>query len=377
MMAGKPISHRYGRMLADFHTGETYLHPWEVTLDDGLAAFYAASFQDAAPLWASRSLARALGFRDRPVHPLLCLNLALSFSVHDVSEQAIAHLAYVDIRFPHAAYPGATVQARSTVIEAKPSSSGDKGVVHVATTLADEDGRVVCAFERKALIRGGSLASRPAIPGVEASASQGARDPGDGGALPPELREPLRLPPGARPFAGLPGAFDDFRVGQVYAHAIGKTVGESEHMQLTALMRNSHPLHFDELYCREHSFTKTRVVYGGLVFGWIAALASRDVAGHSLWEAGYEAGAHPAAVAAGDTLYALSKVISTEDRGSAGVVGFALVGVKNVTAEAAFAKHGDALFVPELGKKEGQGVEKVPEKVFEIKRRLLVRRRGL
>ena len=57
-------------------------------------------------------------------------------------------------------------------------------------------------------------------------------------------------------------------------------------MQLTALVRNSHPLHFDELYCKDNSFTKQRVVYGGLVLAWVATLASRDLAGRAVWELG-------------------------------------------------------------------------------------------
>jgi 2-methylfumaryl-CoA hydratase len=365
-LSEKPIVNRYGRMLADFRVGDTYPHPWEVTLDDGMAAVFAASFLDATPVFTSRAYARALGFRDRPMHPLVCLNLALSFSVHDVSEQAIAHLAYVDVRFPHAAYAGDTVRARSTVIDVKPSSGGDKGVVHVATALETEHGAVLCAFERKALIRAGRLESRPPVAAV---APREAVSISSLASLPPELRAAARVP-GASAFVG---AFEDFRPGQVYAHAVGKTIGESEHMQLTALARNSHPLHFDELYCKTHSFTKTRVVYGGLVFAWIASLASRDVGGNALWENGYKDGAHPAAVAAGDTLYALSKVLDLEDRGPAGAVTFALVGVKNVTAEAAWERHGDALFTPELAKREG----KIPDKVFEIKRTLLVRKRSL
>src|SRR5579883_827797 len=364
----KAIGYRYGRMLSDFRVGETYLHPWEVTLDEGLCAFFAASFQDATPVYSSRAYARALGFRDRPVHPLICLNLALSFSVHDVSEQAIAHLAYVDVRFPNAAYIGDSVQARSTVIDVKPSSSGDKGVVHVSTTLSDEHGRVLCAFERKALIRAGQLDSRPIEPTAPRDLAPAA-PLSDLTLVPPEMREPIHVPSKLHPSHGLPSAFEDFHVGQVYAHGVGKTIGESEHMQLTSLFRNSHPLHFDELYCKEHSFTKTRVVYGGLVFAWIAALASRDVAGNALWEAGYEAGAHPNAVAAGDTLYALSKVLAVEERGAGGLVSFSLIGVKNLTAEAAHAKYGEPLFTPELSKREAR----IPEKVFEIKRKLLIR----
>src|ERR671939_726916 len=105
------IEPKYGRLLDDFKVGEVYHHPWEVTVDDGMMAMFAASFLDANPLYSSRRFARGLGFRDRVVHPLLLMNLALSFTVHDVSEQAIAHLAYMDLKFPHAAHPGDTICA--------------------------------------------------------------------------------------------------------------------------------------------------------------------------------------------------------------------------------------------------------------------------
>jgi acyl dehydratase len=171
------------------------------------------------------------------------------------------------------------------------------------------------------------------------------------------LRQPDRV---------VPPRFDaELRLGDVYLHQIGKTVGESEHMQLTALCRNTHPLHFDELYCKDHSFQKTRVVYGGLVFGWIYALASRDVGAAALWELGFDEGAHPGPVLAGDTLYAATQILSV-DKSEAKV---RLVGVKNITSEAAYAQYGDALFQPELSKKE----DKVKEKVFEITRTILVR----
>jgi 2-methylfumaryl-CoA hydratase len=355
------ITPRYGRLLGDFEVGATYLHPWEVTVDEGMVAFYAASFQDATPLHASRDVARAMNFEARPLNPLLCLNLALSFSVHDVSEQAIAHLAYVDVRFPAAGFVGDTVSARSTVIEVKPSQSGDKGVVHVRTVLEESRGRVLCAFERKALIRGGKMGTRPTDRRETDSSTKALSELSP---MPPELsasRAPLKN-------ARFDRRFSDFAVGQIFAHGIGHTVGESEHMQLTTLFRNSHPLHFDEIYSAESSFTKKRVVYGGLVFAWTAALASRDVAGNAVWDLQYSDGAHPNAVSAGDTIYAASKVLAVDDR--QGAVTFALVGVKNVTSRAAVEKHGDALFAPELSKKS----DKISDKVFEIKRTLLISR---
>jgi 2-methylfumaryl-CoA hydratase len=367
-----PRQPKYGRLLSDFDVGRTYEHPWEVTVDAGMAALFAASFLDATPLYASRAYARTYLFEDRPLHPLLCLNLALSFSVHDVSEQAIAHLAYLDVRFPEAAYAGDTVTARSTVLGCKPASSGDKGVVHVRTVLeaagdrdpAPQPPRIVCAFERKALVRAGRLDGRPDHP---RSLSTREVPPLDGlQRLPRPLRQSHR--PEVR--AGFAGVFEDFAPGQVYLHDAGKTIGESEHMQLTALVRNSHPLHFDEVYCKDHSFQKTRVVYGGLVLSWVATLASRDVAGNALWDLGLDAGAHPNGVVGGDTLYAASKVLSTVDHGSgAGAVTFRLVGVKNRTAASAYAEHGDALFEEELPKK----AEKIKEKVVEITRTLYIR----
>ena len=364
-MSDARFGHRYGRLLSDFEKGATYEHPWEVTVDGGTLALFQASFLDATPIYASAVLAKSCGLSDRPLHPLLCLNLGLSFSVHDVSEQAIAHLAYIDVRFPEAGYVGDTVRARSTVLGVKPASSGDKGVVHVRTILENERGAVLCAFERKALIRAGKLAERPQW-ALSTAAAEGAKTPDVQSfpSVPKALRDGGKG--GFGPYA------NDFEPGQVFTHAIGKTIGESEHMQLTALVRNSHPLHFDEVYCKDNSFTKQRVVYGGLVLSWVATLASRDLGGHALWEAGLDAGAHPNGVVGGDTLYAASKVVAIKDAPSGGaLVTFRLVGVKNRTSASAFAEHGDALFTEELSKKDG----KIKEKVVEITRTLLVRRR--
>lgn len=352
----------YGRKLDDFSTGDLYEHPWEVTVDHGMVALFAAAFQDATPTYASAAHARALGFADRPVHPLLLLNLGLSFSVHDVSEQAVAHLAYIDVRFPQACLVGDTLTASSRVLAVKPTSKGDRGVVEVRTALTTHEGALVCRFDRKALVRAGSVAGRPNV-AWPAPAEQ-ADDPA---ILPAPLRG--RITPVQRR-AGFAGFFEDFDVGDVIFHPLGKTVGQSEHMMLTQLVRNSHPLHFDEVYCQTNSFAKTRVVYGGLVLAWVLALTSRDVTGNALWDVGLDQGAHPNGVVAGDTLYASSQVLGVEDAGpDAGIVTFRVVGTKNATGDALFLGAG-GLFTPELAKEQ-----KIPEKVVEITRKVLLRKK--
>lgn len=400
---------QYGRLLDDFKVGEVYHHPWEVTLDEGMMALWAGSFLDANPLYSSRRFACELGFRDRVVPPLLLLNLALSASVHDVSEQAIAHLAYLNVRFPNAAYAGDTLSVRSEVLGGHASASKpDRGVVTVRTTGVNQQNVPVVTFERKALVPAGRLANRAhpdaavraplaaigeavktaantaektaEVPAAQADVavlktSEAASKEGDGGrgdasqtatvvcesvadALRARLRQGANLPV----WAGRPrGWFEDFTPGDIILHGNGRTIGESEHMQLTMLTRNSHPLHVDAVYAEERSFTGRRVVCGPLVFAWVASLASRDTTANALWEESYDLGSHAAPVHAGDTLFAASRVIEKRDAGDAcGVVRFHLVGVKNKK--------------PAAGERAGFDVfgGKVEERVFEIEREVLL-----
>ncbi len=359
------FSPRYGRLLSDFVVGQTYRHPFEVTVDAGMAALWSGSFLDATTIYSSRAEALRWGLSDRPLPPLLILNLALSFSVHDVSEQAIAHLAYVDVRFPSPCYAGQTLSGRSTVLDVKLASSGDKGVVHVRTVLQNDDGATVCAFERKALVRAGTLDASERVPTAAQSPGEATRP------LENELIHP-RLALTGRAFdSGLPGWLDDFSVGQTVLHRVGKTIGLSEHMQLTALVRNTHPLHFDEVYCQTSSFQKTRVVYGGLVLGFAVALSARDLGSHAVWELRLDNGAHPNPVLGGDTIYAATRVLAVDpaDGNGLGRVTLRLVGVKNTTSVDAFSTHGAALFAEELKKAPES---KIKDKVVEITRTLLV-----
>ena len=82
---------------------------------------------------------------------------------------------------------------------------------------------------------------------------------------------------------------------------------------------------------------------------------------------------------AGDTVAALSRVLAVADApgGLAAdfrIVNFQLIGVKNISASSAYAKHGADLFIKENDKK-ALGKEKIDEKIFEIERQLLIRRR--
>jgi len=361
---------QYGRMLDDFCRGDVYDHPWSMTIADGTLALWQSSFLDANALYTSNTYAQSLGYKGRIVPPSLLLNLGLSFSVHDVSQQAIAHLAYIDVRFPNPLYVGDTFRALSEVIDTRASKTKpDRGTVHVRTIGFNQNDEVVLSFERKALIRAGRLEGRPDTPVRTLTETEMDRF----GDLPYAPAAAMAQADAGSPI-GQPFLFEDFQTDDVIAHDAGRTVGESEHMMLTTLVRNSHPLHFDAGYCKENSFTGERVVYGGLVLSWTLAMASWDTGGNALWEIGLDKGAHPAPVLAGDTIYAASKVISVNPTSRyTGEVCFRTVGVKNVHPSQ-LIESGRDLFTAERDKKNKK--DKVPEKVVEITREVLMRRRS-
>ena len=196
----------------------------------------------------------------------------------------------------------------------------------------------------------------------------------------PEVHLPLTGGDFAPGLTGPNTYFENYNPGDIIVHANGRTITE-EHMALTYLVGNSHPLHFDRVYSSGLSgkMSGEPIVYGGLVFAWLDGLASRDVSEHAVWELGFTEGYHTQPAFAGDTVGALSRILAVEDVPGAdgyGVVTMQLIGVKNISAAAALEKYGADLFIKE-DTKRGLGKDKITDKIFEIERRLLIRRRPL
>ena len=163
-----------------------------------------------------------------------------------------------------------------------------------------------------------------------------------------------------------------------YIHTNGRTITD-EHMFWTYLVGNTHPLHFDRVYSTGLSgkMSGEPIVYGGLVFAWLEGLASRDVSENALWELGFTEGYHTQPSVSGDTVAALSRVVATEtvpNNDAVGIVTFQFIGVKNISAADALKNYGADLFVKENDKQQ-LNKEKISNKIFEIERRLLIKRR--
>ena len=361
---------QYGRYLDELDPGQVFEHPRGFTFDRGNMLDFARTYMQANPLYLNLQYAQAHGFRDLPASPQMVFNVTLSLGVQNDSEKAIANLGYYQVQFLRPVYPGDTLRAFTKVLERKDRGPDKPGIARIRTVSVNQDNEVVLQYERKIFVawRGDRL---PTTPAAEASV-----------AFPGEDNPTVHLPQSDGHYGtGLTGPntyFEDFAPGDIIVHANGRTITE-EHMALTYLVGNSHPLHFDRVYSSGLSgkMSGEPIVYGGLVFAWLDGLASRDVSEHALWELGFTEGYHTQPASAGDTVGALTRVLAVEDAPGAsgyGIVTMQLIGVKNISAAAALEEYGADLFIKEDTKRE-LGKDKIPAKIFEIERRLLIRRR--
>ena len=85
-----------------------------------------------------------------------CLTLAIvtGMSVSDVSQKAVANLGWKEIRMPAPVFAGDTLYAESEVLDKRESKSRqDAGIVSVRSTGKNQDGAIVCTFDRTMLVQ--------------------------------------------------------------------------------------------------------------------------------------------------------------------------------------------------------------------------------
>ena len=367
---GQTRQPQYGRYLDELEPGQVFEHPRGFTFATTNMLDFARTYMQANPLYLNTQYAKAHGFADLPASPQMVFNVTLSLGVQNDSEKAIANLGYYQVQFLRPVYPGDTLRAFTKVLERKDRGADKPGITRIRTVSVNQRDEVVLQYERKIMVawRGDRL---PTTPAPEVSVDF----PGEES---PEVQLPLASGPVATGLTGPNTYAEDFTPGDIIVHANGRTITE-EHMALTYLVGNSHPLHFDRVFSSGLSgkMSGDPIVYGGLVFAWLDGLASRDVSEHAVWELGFTEGYHTQPAIAGDTVGALTRILAVEDAAGTqdyAVVTMQLIGVKNISAAAALEKHGTDLFLKEDSKR-ALGKEKITDKIFEIERRLLIKRR--
>jgi acyl dehydratase len=101
---------------------------------------------------------------------------------------------------------------------------------------------------------------------------------------------------------------EDFRVGDVYRHAHGRTITTADNTWFTLLTNNTHDIHYNADYASRTEFGRPLVV-STLTLAIVTGLSVEDVSRNAVANLGWESVRLSAPVFAGDTLYAESEVL--------------------------------------------------------------------
>jgi len=123
--------------------------------------------------------------------------------------------------------------------------------------------------------------------------------------------------------------FEDFEVGDVYVHPLGRTVTTTDNMWFTLLTQNTNPIHFDHAYAARTEF-KRPLVDSTFTLALVTGQSVSDLSQNALANLGWEDVRLPHPVFEGDTLYARSEVLearASRSRPNVGIVRVRTTGV--------------------------------------------------
>ena len=109
--------------------------------------------------------------------------------------------------------------------------------------------------------------------------------------------------------------YEDFAVGDVYDHPLGKTVTESDNRWFTLTTQNTSKIHFDDHYASGTEFGRV-LVNSPFTLALITGQSVIDLSLNVFANLGWDEVRLPAPVFEGDTLYSRSKVLATRESAS-------------------------------------------------------------
>jgi acyl dehydratase len=121
--------------------------------------------------------------------------------------------------------------------------------------------------------------------------------------------------------------FEKFYVGQMFQHAIRRTVSEMDNVMISALTHNPAALHLDEEYCKNHTEFGQRIVNSVFTLGLIVGVSVGDTTlGTTVANLGWDEVRFPKPLFHGDTVRVETEVLElreSKSRPQNGIVIFA------------------------------------------------------
>ncbi|CAB4785479.1 unannotated protein [freshwater metagenome] len=116
--------------------------------------------------------------------------------------------------------------------------------------------------------------------------------------------------------------FEDFEVGDIYQHPLGRTITETDNVWFTLLTCNTNQMHFNQHYAENSTFGRP-LVNSGFTIGLVLGMTVSDVSQQAIANLSMDKVllSHPLFV--GDTVYAETLVLAKREstsRPNAGIV---------------------------------------------------------
>lgn len=118
--------------------------------------------------------------------------------------------------------------------------------------------------------------------------------------------------------------FEDFVVGDIYRHPLGRTIIAADNIWFTLLTQNTAPIHFDHAYAAQTSFGRP-LVDSTFTLALVTGQSVTDVSQNVFANLGWDEVVLPHPVYEGDTIYSQSEVLSKRESKSRDNVGIVQV----------------------------------------------------
>jgi len=109
--------------------------------------------------------------------------------------------------------------------------------------------------------------------------------------------------------------YDEFEVGAVYKHQLGRTLTEFDNTLFALMTMNQNPLHIDEHYARAQGLSG-RPVVSELIFSLLTGMSVAETSGKTIANLGFDVVRFEAPMYAGDSLYGESEVLDMRESAS-------------------------------------------------------------
>ena len=124
--------------------------------------------------------------------------------------------------------------------------------------------------------------------------------------------------------------FEDFEVGDIYQHPLGRTVIAADNIWFTLLTQNTNPMHFDRAYAAQTEYGKP-LVDSTFTLALVTGQSVMDISQNAMANLGWDKVRLPNPLFEGDTVYSRSEVLEkreSKSRPNVGIVRFKTTGYK-------------------------------------------------